>query len=117
MRPLGIAIVLAGIMIAGIYIGMSGLVTQYAIAPGRSSAGTAICSPDTPSTTSGASIRFVASNLPSGAPFHWASDEGSASVTPTGFSVRFSTPGTKTVSLFYFEGGSWIRASCQVVVR
>lgn len=117
MKPLAVVVVLALIMGVGIYIGMSGLVTQYAFVPGRFSAGTAVCTPDSTSVQRGASVRFTSSQLPVGALYHWAADEGRSEVVTNGtFSVQFTTAGTKTISLFYFDHG-WLRSTCQVLVR
>lgn len=118
MKPLAVVVVLALIMSVGIYIGMSGLVTQYAFVPGRSSAGTAVCSPSTASVQRGAAVRFASSQLPAGAPSHWASDEGRSEANADGtFSVQFTTAGTKTISLFYLDRNAWLRSTCQVQVR
>lgn len=117
MKPLVVVVILASIMSVGIYIGMSGLVTQYSFVPGRSSAGTAICTPESPTIVSGSTARFTASNLPVDAPYHWASDEGRATISTGKFSVQFTTPGTKTVSLFYFDRNAWLRTTCDVQVR
>lgn len=117
MKPLAVVVVLALIMGVGIYIGMSGLVTQYAFVPGRSSAGTAVCTPDAASVQRGTAVRFTFSQLPTGALYRWASDEGRAEVSADGkFSVQFATAGAKTISLFYFDRG-WRRSTCQVQVR
>ncbi|MEK7638352.1 MAG: hypothetical protein AAB375_02935 [Patescibacteria group bacterium] len=118
MKPLVVVVVLALIMGVGIYIGMSGLVTQYAFVPGRSSAGTAVCTPDSAFVQRGAAVRFISSQLPAGALYHWASDEGRSEMSTNGtFSVQFSTAGAKTVSLFYFDRNAWLRSTCQVQVR
>ncbi len=118
MKPLAVVVVLAVIMSVGIYIGTSGLVTQYAFVPGRSSAGTAVCTPNAALVQRGIAARFSASKLPAGALSHWASDEGRAEVAANGtFSVQFTTTGTKTISLFYFDRNAWLRSTCQVQVR
>ena len=117
MKPLVIAIVVIGMMGVGVYIGASGLVSQYAFVPGRSSAGTAVCTPGTASANVGSAVQFMASNVPSGAPSHWSSPEGRATLTSGIFSVQFTSPGTKTVSLFYFDRNAWLRTTCEVQVR
>jgi hypothetical protein len=117
MKPLVIAVVMAVIMGIGIYIGTTGLVTQYSFIPGRSSAGSAACSPSESSVQPAAPALFAASGVPANALYHWAADEGSATVLADGkFSVQFLTPGTKSVSLFYFDRNVWNRVTCQVQV-
>ena len=117
MKPFAIAIIAVILMGVGVYIGTSGLVTQYAVIPGRSSAGTAVCSPASDVAVRGATVQFTASNLPANALYHWSSDEGRSMNGGTTFSVQFTTPGTKTVSLFYFDRTAWVRTTCQVLVR
>jgi hypothetical protein len=117
MKPLVIVMLMVVLLGVGIYIGTSGLVTQYAVVPGRSSAGTAICAPDTDTALKGASVRFTSSNLPANTLFHWSSDEGTATTGTSAFTVKFTTAGTKTVSLFYFDKNVWLRTTCEVQIR
>ena len=56
-------------------------------------------------------------NLPANAQYHWSSDESTTTLTAAAFSVRFTTKGTKTVSLFYYDRNVWLRTTCQVQVR
>jgi hypothetical protein len=106
------------IAVVGAYIGISGLAQQYAIAPGNSQAGSVVCAAQPPVAAIGQSVRWSTSGLPTGARYHWASDEGRTEVTPVGqLSVVYTKPGTKTVHLFYELKGSWHDTSCMVRVQ
>lgn len=117
MKPLVIVVLMVLLVGIGVYIGTSGLVTQYAVVPDRSSAGTAVCSPASDVAARGIAMQFTASNLPANALYHWSSDEGRSTANGAAFSVQFTTLGTKTVSLFYFDRNTWMRTTCQVQVR
>lgn len=113
-----VALVLVSILAVGIYIGVSGIVTQYAIDTSGSSAGSLVCAPSTPTARIGQAVRWTVAGLPGGTIYHWASDEGASRVLTDGsFSVTYDKTGEKTASLFYAEKNRWMRITCSTTVQ
>jgi len=114
MSPVLVAAVFVIILAVGVYIGVSGLTTQYSLDTSGSGAAGIACAPD----ITGRTVVFGFAGLPGGAVYHWAADEGRSEVTADGkFRVTFTTAGTKEASLFWLDGDRWRRLSCAAVVR
>ena len=118
MHPVLIAFIVLVVFTAGVYIGVSGLLTNYGVDTSGSNAGAVACSPATPSVAVGGRAIFSFSGLPGGVVYHWASDEGRSELTATGtLAVTYASRGTKEVSLFWLDGSRWRRISCSVSVQ
>lgn len=117
MRTAIVAAVLGMIMGVGVYIGISGLATQYALLPGSSNAGQYACAPDSPVHTVGQTVKFTAS-APEGAQYYWSAPGGTASFVVSGpLNVRYAIPGPKTVHVFSLTGNRWASSSCSVQIK
>jgi len=116
MHPVVVAAVFVVILAVGVYIGVSGLTTQYGLDTSGSDAAGVACAPDT--AAAGRTVTFGFSGLAGGTPYHWAADEGKSEVTADGkFRVIFGTAGAKEVSLFWLDGSRWQRTACVASVR
>lgn len=118
MHPVFVVGTLVVIFFVGIYIGISGLATQYAVNLSGSYAGSLACAPQTTSIVLGQRALFSAAGLPAGTIYHWATDTGSSQTLTDGrFSVLYSSRGVKEVSMFASLANRWQRIPCQVTVR
>lgn len=117
MRTAIVAAILGMIMGVGIYIGISGLATQYALLPGSSKASLYACAPDSPTQTAGQAVKFNAS-APEGAVYYWSAPGGTASFVVSGpLNVRYAIPGPKIVHVFALTGNKWVSSSCSVQIK
>ena len=106
------------VLVAGVYIGISGIATQYALGTSRSSAANVICSADVQTASVGQSVRFTLAGMAAGTAYHWASDEGTTRVQPDGrLSVTYATSGIKTAWAFILTGTTWSQVRCSVTIR
>jgi hypothetical protein len=113
-----IAVVVVVILTFGVYIGLSGFMTQYAVETSRGSAAQVICAPDAATASVGQSVRFSLSGITGGAAYHWASDEGTSQTLPDGrFAVTYTTRGVKTAWAFILSGEYWQPVRCSVTVQ
>lgn len=118
MNPVLVAILAVAVLGVGIYIGVSGMVTQYAFDVSGSHADQIACSADAPTGAVGRPIVFSASGIPGGTVYHWAVDEGSFAILADGrLRATFATPGPKTAWLFYLDGARWRQVNCTTNVR
>lgn len=117
MRTAIVAAILGMIMGVGVYIGVSGLATQYALVPGGSNAGQYACTPDRTTATTEQAVRFTASE-PEGATYYWSAPGGTASFVVSGpLTVQYAIPGPKTVHVFSLTGNRWTSSSCSVYIK
>lgn len=117
MNPVFIAMMLVLIVGVGIYIGFSGITTQYAFDAGRSSAGEIICAPSALTAKPSQAVTFSTS-VPEGTLYIWSAPEGTASFVRSGpLTVSYKTAGTKTAYLFVLDGSKWKSATCSVVIK
>ncbi len=117
MNTATVALVVVAIVAIGVYLGITNLQQQYAVVPGSSYAGQVVCAPDRTTAAVGQAVKFTASGLPSGALPHWSSDEGRGQASPSGFSIIYSSTGTKTVRLFFAAKSAWNLITCSVRVQ
>lgn len=117
MNTATVALVIAAIVAVGVYISISTLQQQYAVVPGSSYAGQVACTPDRAIAAVGQTVKFTASGIPAGALPHWSSDEGRGQASPSGFSITYSSTGTKTVRLFFAAKNAWNLIACSVQVK
>ena len=118
MHPVFVAIIALTIFAVGIYIGVSGLVTQYGVDTSDSSAAQAVCAPAAPTVGIGRPATFAISGLPEATLYFWASDKGTSQVNDDGrFRVTYSAPGAYEAYAFWLDGSRWRRITCLVTVR
>ncbi len=118
MNPTLVAVIVVIILVAGVYIGVSGLTTQYAVDASRGSAAQVLCAPDTTIGRVGSPVRFALAGVAAGTAYHWSSDEGTAQILPDGrFSVTYASAGVKTAWAFVLAGNYWQQVRCAVTVR
>ncbi|HUO75459.1 MAG TPA: hypothetical protein VMU12_00875 [Candidatus Paceibacterota bacterium] len=118
MNGVLVAALLVIVLVAGVYIGISGIATQYAFGTSRSSAANVLCSPDVQTASVGQTVRFALAGMAAGTAYHWASDEGTMKVQPDGrLSVIYSTTGIKNAWAFILTGTTWSQVRCSVTVR
>ncbi|MCC6934099.1 MAG: hypothetical protein IT406_00160 [Candidatus Yanofskybacteria bacterium] len=118
MNPVIVAIVAVIIVGFGIYIGVSGIATQYAFEFSGGRAEQVACAAAMPSGTVGQPMLFSTSGIPSGTIYHWALDEGTSHVLPDGrLTAIFSGQGQKTAWLFFLDSRVWRQTACSTIIR
>lgn len=118
MNGVLVAALLVIVLVVGVYIGVSGIATQFAFVPSRGSAASVICAPDIQTASVGQSVRFALSGMAAGTAYHWASDEGTMRIQSDGrLSVVYSTRGIKTAWAFVETGTAWSQVRCSVAVQ
>jgi hypothetical protein len=118
MNAVVVAVLIVLILAVGVYIGISGLSTQYAVDASRGSAAQVLCAPDVQTSHVGQTVRFALSGLTPGTAYHWSADEGTAQIMPDGrFSIVYATRGVKNAWAFVLAGTFWQQIRCSVTVQ
>ena len=118
MNTVFVAILIVLVLAVGVYIGISGLSTQYAVDTSRGSAAQVLCAPDVQTARVGQPVRFALSGLAAGTAYHWSTDEGTAQIMSDGrFSVTYATRGVKNTWAFVLAGSFWQQIRCSVTVQ
>ena len=117
MNTATVALVIVALVIVGTYIAVTNLQQQFAFEPGSSYAGQVVCTPDRATAAVGQTVQFTAAGLPGGALPHWSSDEGLSQASTAGFSIIYSSAGTKTVRLFFLASNRWNLITCSTQVK
>ena len=118
MNGVFVVTLLVVVLVAGVYIGMTGIASQFAFAPSRGSAASVICAPDTQTARTGQAVQFSLSGIAAGTAYHWASDEGTTQTMSDGrLSVVYTTRGVKNAWAFLLLGTSWSQVRCSVNVQ
>ena len=118
MNPVIVAITGVAILTVGIYIGISGIATQYAFDLSDSSASAITCATTTQDPRIHQRVTYRFSGLPVGSRYHWSSDEGEAQVSDEGdLEVVYAIPGNKAAWAFYLDNKIWRQISCSAAVR
>ena len=118
MNTTVVAVLIVLILAVGVYIGISGLSTQYAVDTSRGSAAQVLCAPDIQTAHVGQSVHFALSGLVTGTAYHWSTDEGTAQITQDGrLSVSYASRGVKNAWAFVLAGNFWQQVRCSVTVQ
>jgi len=121
MRPVSVAIVVVLTLAVGVYIGVSGLATQFAVNLDltRGVASEVVCTPDRLVASVGQTVNFTVTGLDPTLPYSWSADAGRVRyLQDGGIAVVYDTPGVRTVSVFIPGfGNQWQRVACSVDVR
>lgn len=117
MNTAVVAILMVGILAVGVYIGISNLAQQYAVAPSGSNASQYACTAELSSARVNQVVRFDAA-VPRGTPYYWSAPDATVTYgTSQPLTARYAAPGIKTTYLFYAIGTRWYRTSCTVQIQ
>ena len=118
MNTTAVVLVLVLIAGAGLYIGASSLLSQYAVEPGGSNAEMFACAPDRTTAAVNQTVQF-ASSIAEGIPYYWSAPDASNSsfVVSGPLTVKYSRIGTKTAYLFYIVDNRWYRTICTIQIK
>ena len=118
MNGVLVVALLVVVLVAGVYIGVSGIATQFGVGTSSGTAASVLCAPDAQTAHVGQAVRFSLSGITAGTAYHWASDEGTMQIMSDGrLSVVYTTRGVKNAWAFLLMGTSWSQVRCSVTVQ